>query len=88
MAHAGINLAGFWTVHGPDGSIASDPAKIAGGAEPGMFVFTNENGETSHGGFISPTLLWAADYGLYAFVLDSGNTLMWRHSNTCWLRKS
>ena len=87
MAHVGINLAGVWTVYLQDGSTAPNPARIDGGAEPGKVIFTNENGVTSDGEFLTPTLFWAADYGLYGFVLDSGNTFMWRHNNVCWVRQ-
>lgn len=86
MFDGSINFAGEWTVYLPDGSTAGNAAKIEAGNEPGQVVFTNEDGATSDGKFISPTLLWAEGFGLYCFAIDSGDTLMWRHSNVCWIR--
>lgn len=87
MAYVGINLDGDWAVHLQDGSTSPKAAKIERGAEPGTVVITNENGDTSDGEFISPSLIWTPGYGHYAFVIDAGNTLMWRHTNICWLRQ-
>ncbi len=88
MEHVGINLQGTRIVHLQDGSVAPNPAKIEAGSEPGTIVLTNEQGKTSGTPFITPTVIWAADYVLYGFALDSGNTIMRRHNNICRVRQS